>query len=360
MSPLSVAKVDLELGVGLDLEGGGAGHERPTLPLVPSRSSEPLDARERRELCDLFEELGPDAPTLCEGWTTADLAAHLVVRERNPTAAPGHPPRRLLRGAHRAVHGARPRHPATARWSTASATVHRSARSRCPGLRTLLNLQEYVVHHEDVRRANGLGPRTDRPDLDDALWGNLRRGARLLLRKVHGATVRLQRPGGDAITTGHGPEVVVTGEPVDLLLYLFGREAAAQVEITGDPDAQAHPGRRAPKAMLRRAPRRGRHAEPADEAAAAEAGEALPQHREEHVGGALETGVAVVDPVLGARPPAGRPRLRRPAGPSGSRPTRRRCARSARGGRPGSPGAGATQPPPSRSRPPRLSRANTR
>ena len=50
---------------------------------------EPLDARERRELSDLFEELGPDAPTLCEGWTTEDLAAHLVVRERHPTAAGG-------------------------------------------------------------------------------------------------------------------------------------------------------------------------------------------------------------------------------------------------------------------------------
>ena len=46
-------------------------------------------------------------------------------------------------------------------------------------------------------------------------------------------------PDGDAITTGHGPEVVVTGEPVDLLLYLFGRDGAAEVEITGDPDAQA-------------------------------------------------------------------------------------------------------------------------
>src|SRR5882762_622635 len=42
---------------------------------------EPLDLVERRELCDLFLELGPDAPTLCEGWTTLDLAAHLVLRE---------------------------------------------------------------------------------------------------------------------------------------------------------------------------------------------------------------------------------------------------------------------------------------
>ena len=52
-------------------------------------TDQPLDAVERDELCDLFVARGPDAPTLCEGWTTADLAAHLVVRERNPLAGPG-------------------------------------------------------------------------------------------------------------------------------------------------------------------------------------------------------------------------------------------------------------------------------
>ena len=31
----------------------------------------------------------PDAPTLCEGWKTRDLAAHLVVRERRPDATLG-------------------------------------------------------------------------------------------------------------------------------------------------------------------------------------------------------------------------------------------------------------------------------
>jgi uncharacterized protein (TIGR03085 family) len=204
---------------------------------VPARSSEPLDARERRELCDLFEELGPDAPTLCEGWTTEDLAAHLVVRERNPTAAPGI----VLGGsfAHRTE-----RFMEKAKASGYRALVDRVRNGpplgpfAVPGLRTLINLQEYVVHFEDVRRANGLGPRTDRPDLQDALWSLLRRGSRFLLRKVHGATVRLRRPEGESVTSGHGPEVVVTGEPVDLLLYLFGREGAAEVKITGDPGAQ--------------------------------------------------------------------------------------------------------------------------
>ena len=48
----------------------------------------PADA-ERAALCDLLETLGPDAPTLCEGWKTRDLAAHLVVRDRQPKAWAG-------------------------------------------------------------------------------------------------------------------------------------------------------------------------------------------------------------------------------------------------------------------------------
>jgi uncharacterized protein (TIGR03085 family) len=197
---------------------------------------EPLDARERRELSDLFEELGPDAPTLCEGWTTEDLAAHLVVRERHPTAAGGIIIPALEQRTERFME--REKEGGYARLVDRVRNGPPLGPFAVPGLRTLINLQEYVVHHEDVRRANGLGPRTDRPDLQDALWSLLRNGARFLLRRVHGAKVRLQRPGGEAVSSGRGPEVVVTGEPVDLVLYLFGREQVAAVEITGDPEAQ--------------------------------------------------------------------------------------------------------------------------
>lgn len=199
---------------------------------------EPLDARERRELCDLFEELGPDAPTLCEGWSTLHLAAHLAVRERDVRAAPGI----LLGGRFEAG--------LDRLMEREMAKGHRSVVDRVrngppigpmavPGLRTLVNLNEYVVHHEDVRRANGLGPRPDRADLQDAVWGLVRRQARLLLRKVHGATVRVARAGDGAAVVGKGPEVTLQGEPVELLLYLFGRRAAAEVELTGAPEARA-------------------------------------------------------------------------------------------------------------------------
>src|SRR3954471_21435001 len=54
-----------------------------------SSSSPSFTARERGELADLLDRLGPGAPTLCEGWDTAHLAAHLVVRESRPDALPG-------------------------------------------------------------------------------------------------------------------------------------------------------------------------------------------------------------------------------------------------------------------------------
>ena len=43
-----------------------------------------LASRERAALSDDLLRIGPDRPTLCEGWKTRDLLAHLLVRERQP------------------------------------------------------------------------------------------------------------------------------------------------------------------------------------------------------------------------------------------------------------------------------------
>ena len=201
--------------------------------------SEPLDARERAALCDLFDELGPDAPTLCEGWTTADLAAHLVVRERDPRSGPG-----LLLGGRFADYTERLMAREKAR---GYAEVVERVRSgppplpwRVPGLRTMLNLQEYFVHHEDVRRANGRARRSDNAEVEDALWAMLKRGARLQLRKVRGVGVELARPDGESFTAkGGSPVGRMVGEPGELVLYLMGRKADADVTFEGEPDAVA-------------------------------------------------------------------------------------------------------------------------
>jgi uncharacterized protein (TIGR03085 family) len=200
---------------------------------------EPLDARERSELCDLFVATGPDAPTLCEGWATLDLAAHLVIREndlRSGVAILGGDrfasfERKLMDGARaqgyeRLVERLRSGPPLVP-W-------------RLPVLREPLNFNEWFIHHEDVRRANGQGPRTDRPDLDAALWANVRRMGRVMLRKVKGAGVALVAPGfGELPARGPGPSARVTGGPQELALFLNGRRADARVEITGPDEAVA-------------------------------------------------------------------------------------------------------------------------
>jgi uncharacterized protein (TIGR03085 family) len=200
----------------------------------------PLDQRERDELCDLLLELGPDAPTLCEGWTTLDLAAHLVVREREPRTAPG-----LVSPRFAAYTDRRRRHQAD---QGLAATVDRLRSGPpllpwgLPKLRTLLNLVEFTVHHEDVRRANGAGPRTERPDLDDALWKLLRGQGRLGGRHIQGAGLDLLRPdhpGSRLHVKSGSPLAELTGAPIDLVLYLSGRKDAAQVTLTGPADAVA-------------------------------------------------------------------------------------------------------------------------
>ena len=145
----------------------------------------PFDAQERLALCDLFEELGADVPTMLEGWTAHDLAAHLVLRERDLIAGPcivlpgpfqRFAERRRVRLAEKQEFG----------W-----LVARIRSGPPPGffrigwVRSFPNLNEFFVHHEDVRRANGLGPRdTLTPAFEAALWRNVRRGSRYLSRRL--------------------------------------------------------------------------------------------------------------------------------------------------------------------------------
>jgi hypothetical protein len=59
-----------------------------TITFFNQRDSAHSMPRRRIKLCDLFDELGPSAPTLLEGWTAHDLAAHIVLRERDLIAGP--------------------------------------------------------------------------------------------------------------------------------------------------------------------------------------------------------------------------------------------------------------------------------
>jgi uncharacterized protein (TIGR03085 family) len=194
----------------------------------------PLDAVERDQLCDLFLELGPEAPTLCEGWSTLDLAAHLVMREHDPRSGLA-----ILGGDRFAKLEDRLMSKTRAKGYETLVERLRSGPPlvpwRMPGLRTLLNLNEWFVHHEDVRRANGQPPRSDRPDLDDALWDLTGRTARMAVRGLKGAGLEIDAPGhGHRTLKKAQPVVTLTGGPQELVLFVNGRRDAAQVELAGD------------------------------------------------------------------------------------------------------------------------------
>ena len=106
-------------------------------------------------------------------------------------------------------------------------------------MRRLPNLNEFFVHHEDVRRANGRGPRTNSPAKDAALWRNVSRAPWFLARRLRGAGLELQWAGtAHTYRARRGePTVRIAGLPGELLLYLFGRQHAAQVEVSGPADA---------------------------------------------------------------------------------------------------------------------------
>ncbi len=196
--------------------------------------------KERYALATLLGEKGPDAPTLCEGWTTKDLAAHLVTREHRPDAAVGIVIRPL------AAYTARVQHRIGAEHSYAQLIdMIRNGPPRLsifalPGVDENANAVEYFVHHEDVRRAEpGWEARELDPDIDDMLWRRLG-VSRLLLRRAPCGVVlqREDRPGTQPIIAKRGaPTVTVTGTASELTLWTFGRTSAARVRLDGDADA---------------------------------------------------------------------------------------------------------------------------
>jgi uncharacterized protein (TIGR03085 family) len=200
----------------------------------------PHSRLERAALVDLMEELGPDAPTLCGGWDTYDLAAHLVARDRRPDSGPG-----LIV-------------PALAGWTE---KVRRGIREEAgylellvqlrqgppvwspvglPFLESASNTVEFYVHHEDVRRAQPRWtPRAIPRSLEDSLWNRLKAGAKLMLRSAP-VGVRLRTQDGREVTAkSTEPLVTVTAAPSELILYCSGRQAVARVDAQGDPDAVA-------------------------------------------------------------------------------------------------------------------------
>jgi uncharacterized protein (TIGR03085 family) len=193
---------------------------------------------ERLLLCDELDRLGPDQPTLCEGWETRDLAAHLLVREHRPDLSAGRfvpfLSGHLDKEQGRIAHGD---------YAALVDRVRRGAPAwnpmAHPKVDEVANLVEFFVHHEDVRRAQPVWePRELSEQLSGKLWTALRRSARLMFRKAPTGIVLIAKGQGRhaaKLPDEHGT-VVLRGTPAELVLYAYGRKGVARVELQGDAD----------------------------------------------------------------------------------------------------------------------------
>ncbi|MYS24460.1 TIGR03085 family protein [Streptomyces sp. DvalAA-14] len=195
--------------------------------------------RERLLLADLLERSGPDAPTLCEGWKTRDLAAHVVVRERRSDAAAGALIPQLAPRLDR-VRGEFAAKPYPELIQLIRTGPPRLSPFSVKQLDEISNTVEFYVHTEDVRRAEpDWTPRVIDPVFGESLWKRLERGARLMGRRAPVGLV-LRRPDGQTVVAHKGsPVVTVTGEPSELIMFALGRQTAAKVDVEGDELAVA-------------------------------------------------------------------------------------------------------------------------
>ncbi len=198
--------------------------------------------KERERLAQLLLELGPDAPTLNDGWQTKDLAVHLLIRERKPLAAAGIvlPVAQSLLHREEQQQHARSYEDVVREWSAGPPAF-------IAPINTAMNTAEHFIHHEDVRRGGGVvEPREFSREVDRQLMQLVKRFGRLVLRKspipivLTPPTLPPVTVGGQAGVAERGDNVArVFGSPGELLLWVSGRDA---VDITLGGNSEALTG----------------------------------------------------------------------------------------------------------------------
>jgi uncharacterized protein (TIGR03085 family) len=192
--------------------------------------------RERQRFADELLAVGPEVDTLCEGWTARDLAAHVVLRDRRPDAAAG-----VIVGAFSGYTEKVQRGIADQEWDDLVGLVREPpvwSPARIDKVDRVINTTEFFVHLEDVRRAHtGWEPR----ELDDDLVADLRssfgRVAKTFTRKAPVGVTFVPDGGERLVAKDAEPMVTVSGPVAELVLFVFGRQAHARVDLDGPADA---------------------------------------------------------------------------------------------------------------------------
>ncbi|MDH5151244.1 TIGR03085 family metal-binding protein [Kocuria palustris] len=193
---------------------------------------------ERRHLAALLRRVGPDAPTLCEGWVTRDLAVHLIERDSRPDLIAGAVLPKIPVLSKRAQEA-----DAQLRgqdWAELVSKVEKPALyspARLGPLDKRMNTAEFFVHHEDVRRAQETWHRRQLLQEEERdLWAALKLMGKALLRPEQDS-VLLVANGYGSVTGGKAKTSavrIVRGTPSELLLWAFGRREQAEVAITDE------------------------------------------------------------------------------------------------------------------------------
>jgi len=216
---------------------------------------------ERAAVVSALREVGPGAPTLCDGWRTEQLAAHLVLRERDPLVAVGIVLAPLAARTEARTQEVGARSTERAAWAALVGTIADGPPVWSP-LRWAgdpAQLAEYFVHAEDVRRGGVDGRAVSaRPRADGhtaALWTALRRMAPMLLRD---APVAVELTDGDQVLragpSGAESPATVRGDVGELLLWGYERSRVAHVEVEGTAEQVAALDTFRPRASTDRPP----------------------------------------------------------------------------------------------------------
>lgn len=210
---------------------------------APSRD---FTAASRDALVEALLSAGPGQPTLCAGWQTQHLAAHVVLREGSPLVA-GLVVKPLQSRLERRTmdlgdSAATPEayQDLVARIGAGPSAGRRLAErlQHLPAVRRAAqatNLLEFYVHTEDVRRAqHRWAPRRLAEEYADALFTELARSARLRYRSEGTGIVLARSTGQRVVARKPGPgesSRTISGPAGELVLHAFGRRDNALVVV---------------------------------------------------------------------------------------------------------------------------------
>jgi uncharacterized protein (TIGR03085 family) len=195
-----------------------------------------LAKRERVAISQLLRKLGPDAPTLCEGWNSFDLLVHLVSRETRPDAAIGLVVPALSSYTSKVAQDIKSR----GFENLITEFEHGPKRTSffaLPGVDNLANSFEFLIHHEDLLRGQpDYSPRTLDEDDKKLIWKRFTQSGKLLMRKAKVGIIAQSDQGTYTIKSGNSC-VTMKGEVIDLLLFAYGRTAHVNIEFDGEESA---------------------------------------------------------------------------------------------------------------------------